>query len=262
MPDPPDRKRAPTERFGDRVAHYVRNRPGYPAAIVDLLVREAGLTPASVIADLGSGTGNLARIFLERGNLVYGVEPNEAMRRAGEALLAGYPNFRSLAGTAEQTPLADASVDFVTAGQAFHWFDRDASRAEFGRILRPGGRAVLVWNDRQSKADSFAAGYEALLQTHAPEYGAACHRNVSGSAEVRAFFAPGPVSEYHFDNVQILDFDALHGRLLSSSYAPAPTEPNYPPLLTALRRLFDDHQQDGLVRFRYDTVVFLGALTR
>src|SRR5947209_19315196 len=113
----------PTARFGDRVADYVATRPGYPPAVLDILRTEAGLTPAVVVADVGSGTGLSSAMFLRNGNTVYGVEPNPEMRAAGEQLLARHRNFRSVAGTAEATTLPDASVDLVVAGQAFHWFD-------------------------------------------------------------------------------------------------------------------------------------------
>src|SRR6478735_8602849 len=110
MPDP-------TARFADRVADYVATRPGYPPAVLDLLRGEAGLTRSSAIADVGSGTGLSAQLFLKNGNTVYGVEPNAEMRAAGEQFLAGYPGFHSVAGTAEATTLPDASIDLVVAGQ-------------------------------------------------------------------------------------------------------------------------------------------------
>ncbi len=129
-----------TARFSSRVADYVRYRPGYPRALVRLLEEECGLAPESVVADVGSGTGILSELFLHNGNRVYGVEPNREMREAGERLLAAYENFVSVDGRAEATTLEDACADFVTAGQAFHWFDPAGARREFQRILRPPRR--------------------------------------------------------------------------------------------------------------------------
>src|SRR5271170_3464981 len=117
------------QRFSNRVGDYVRYRPGYPRAVLDLLRDECGLTPKSVVADIGSGTGILTQMLLENGNLVYGVEPNAEMRAAGEEFLAAHPKFRSVAASAEATKLPDASVDLIVAAQAFHWFDPPASRA-------------------------------------------------------------------------------------------------------------------------------------
>src|SRR5437867_6600426 len=127
-----------TERFSNRVENYVRFRPRYPREVLELLKADCGLKPEAVVADAGSGTGFLAEQFLKNGNRVFGIEPNKEMREAGERLLAGYPRFTSLAGTAEATTLDDQIVDFITAGQAFHWFDQAKSRKEFARILRPG----------------------------------------------------------------------------------------------------------------------------
>ena len=137
------------ERFSSRVADYVRYRPGYPSALLELLRTECGLRPGHVIADIGSGTGFLSELFLKNGNRVYGVEPNKDMRQAGEEYLASYDGFSSIEGSAEATTLDDASVDFITAGQSFHWFAPDAARREFVRILKPGGWMVIAWNDRR-----------------------------------------------------------------------------------------------------------------
>ena len=101
------------------------------------------MRPEHLIADVGCGTGLLAKIFLDNGNRVIGVEPNREMRRAGEEYLAAYPKFSMVDGSAEATTLPGASVDFVVAGQAFHWFRPDETRVEFARILKPGGWAVL-----------------------------------------------------------------------------------------------------------------------
>jgi len=126
-----------TIRFSDRVENYVRYRPEYPAEAVQALKNECGLVPGHVVADIAYGTGIWTRLLLENGNPVVGVEPNPDMRQAGERLLAVFPKFTSVEGTAETTTLADHSVDFITAAQAAHWFDRAPARREFVRILNP-----------------------------------------------------------------------------------------------------------------------------
>ena len=146
-----------TRRFSSRVDNYVKYRPSYPPEVVELLAAECGLTPGALVADIGAGTGLLAELFLQNGYRVLGVEPNREMRQAGERLLGDYPHFTSIDGTAEVTTLADKSVDIITAGQAFHWFDREKARAEFARILRPGGWVALVWNERRVDATPFLA---------------------------------------------------------------------------------------------------------
>src|SRR5258705_151342 len=130
-----------TQRFSSRVENYVRYRPGYPPAVVELLKAECGLSSESVVADIASGTGIFTRLLLESGARVSGVEPNLDMRKAGEEFLSQYPRFTSVAGTAEATRIANHSVDLITAAQAAHWFDREAARKEFVRILKPRGWA-------------------------------------------------------------------------------------------------------------------------
>ena len=149
----------PKQRFSGRVEDYARYRPGYPRGVLDLLTSECGLTRDAVVADVASGTGLLAELFLENGNRVFGVEPNSEMRRAGERYLEGYELFTSVAGAAEATTLETSSVDFVVVGQAFHWFDPGPTRAEFVRVLRPGGWVALLWNDIRGGASPFLADY-------------------------------------------------------------------------------------------------------
>jgi SAM-dependent methyltransferase len=158
----------PTRRFSVRVDAYARHRPTYPAEVAALAERECGLRAGCSVADIGCGTGLLARLFLDRGCYVFGVEPNPEMRDAGQKALAGMARFQAIDGRAEATTLPAASVDLVTAGQAAHWFDADLACAEFRRILKPGGWLMLVWNERKRQA-GFMSDYEALIARHAPE---------------------------------------------------------------------------------------------
>ena len=249
-----------TERFSDRVEAYVKYRPSYPAEVVGELQRACGLTSASVVADVGSGTGKLSELFLRNGNPVHGVEPNDAMREAAERLLEPYPTFESVPGTAETTTLAGESVDFVTAGQAFHWFDAPKTRAEFGRILRPGGWVVLVWNSRFREGTPFLEGYEAVLRRFAPDYAAVNHQDNAGREAVAEFFAPRGVRRFTCKNVQTFDYKGLRGRALSSSYVPLAGEARHEAFLGALLELFSAHEQGGAVEFLYTTEVFYGQL--
>src|SRR3974377_972463 len=166
------------QRFSSRVSDYVKYRPSYPPAIIDLLAAEGGLTPDSLVGDLGSGTGLLAESFLKAGNRVLGIEPNREMREAGERLLHCYDRFVSIAATAEATTLPAHHVDFITAGQSFHWFDRDRVGAELARILKPQGWLVLVWNERRIDSTPFLRAYEQLLHTFSPEYAQVDHKQV------------------------------------------------------------------------------------
>ena len=249
----------PTRRFSNRVEDYIKYRPTYPAAVVRLLEVECGLSREAVVADVGSGTGILSELFLREGCRVHGVEPNREMREAGARLLASYDNFVSVDGRAEATTLSDSSVDFVTAGQAFHWFDPAGARREFERILRPGGWAVLVWNSRRTEGTPLLEEYERLLLEYGTDYREVSSKWAEGES-IGVLFGPEEVREKTFDNEQVLDFDGLKGRLTSASYAPVPGHPNYEPLMRELAALFERHRRDGRVVFGYDTKVFYGRL--
>jgi len=247
-----------TSRFSDRVENYVRYRPGYPPEALQCLKEECGLAPGHVVADIASGTGIWTRILLENGNRVFGVEPNAEMRAAGEKLLAGFPQFASVAGTAEATTLADASVDFVTAAQAAHWFDREKARREITRILKPGGWLVLLWNERLTESTPFLRDYEQLLLDYGTDYAEVRHERTTDA--VNEFFDPAPYQERRFDLRQEFDYAGVEGRLLSSSYAPGPEHPRYAATLGELRRLFDRHAVAGRAAFDYYTRVYFGQV--
>lgn len=249
----------PKQRFSNRVEDYVRYRPGYPSAILDVLRDECGLRPESVVADVGSGTGLLARIFLENGNLVYGVEPNAAMREAGEQFLEKYPHFCSVAGSAEATTLHAASVDLIVVGQAFHWFDASAARAEFLHVLKPKGWVAVIWNERINDTTPFQREYEAFLRRFGTDYEKVA-ATYPQDGPMREFFGSGAADKKSFPNEQVFDFDGLRGRLLSSSYSPPQGHPNHEPMLAELKRLFDAHQREGRVRFEYRTHMYYGQL--
>lgn len=251
--------RASTERFSDRVADYVRYRPGYPPQLPGLLMEHAGLVPGNPVADVGAGTGILTRALLSCGLRVRAVEPNAAMRAAADVALSGVSGYASVDGSAEATGLPKASVKLVTAAQAFHWFDPPAARAEFGRILRPAGCVALIWNVRRLDGE-FSAGYETLLEIHCPEYAEVSMRRHADETVIASFYAPAHYRRYDLEYLQPFDADGLRGRLLSCSYAPAVGTPGHAPMLVALDALFARCQRNGRINFEYDTRVFIGML--
>jgi SAM-dependent methyltransferase len=245
-------------RFNERVANYIAYRPKYPAAVAEFLRAELRLSAASVVADVGSGTGILSELLLRERCTVFGVEPNKPMRAAAEELLQAYPNFKSVDGTAEATTLRSASVDLVTAGQAFHWFDGARARVEFKRILKPAGWVALMWNMRRTDTTPFLRAYEKLLREFGTDY---TQVNCEQLPEERiAEFFGGPYNRRSFANEQVLDYAGVRGRLLSSSYVPLAGQPNHEPMLAELQRIFDLHERAGRVTIEYDTKVFYGRL--
>lgn len=253
---PPDS----ASRFTDRVDDYARTRPRYPAAVLGVMQEELGLRPGHVVADVGSGTGILSRLFVENGNVVHGVEPNRAMAAVAAAELGRSGRFHDVDGRAEATTLPGGSVDLVAAGQAFHWFSAPEARREFLRILRPPGGVALVWNLRRLDSTPFLRAYEAFLHRWSVDYAAVSERYAEG-ASLRALFGPAAWREHRFDNVQLFDRESLRGRLLSSSYTPPAGDPRRAPMLAALDVLFEEHAEAGRVAFEYDTRVYTGRLS-
>lgn len=242
------------ERFSNRVANYVKYRPDYPREIIGHLEKACGLTHESVIADVGCGTGISSQLFLENCNRVIGVEPNEAMRVAAIEFLSQFPDFTIVDGTSDDTTLPDASVDFVVAAQAFHWFDPEKTRPEFHRILRPGGYIVLIWNERQLDTTPFLVDYEAFLVKYAYDYGSVRHENIQ--AEQLSGFFQKEYGAATFQNAQIFDFDGIKGRMLSSSYMPNETDAVFAEMIEELRGVFAKHAENGRIKVLYDTNVY------
>ena len=249
----------PKSRFSTRAEDYAKYRPGYPIEIIDLLVDECGLNPDSVIADIGSGTGMLSRLFLENGNPVVGVEPNREMRKAAERVLSGYARFNSLDASAEATRLPPRSMDFMLAGQAFHWFDRARTREEWLRVLKPEGWAALLWNDRRIDSTPFLAEYEAALQEFAVDYKEATHKIIQDDALMQPFFG-GDIHRAHFDSFQRVDLDGLVGRVASASYCPERGSGRFNAMTKKLSEIFDNHARNGRVTFEYDTIMYYGHM--
>lgn len=229
----------PTRRFHDRVADYRRHRPDYPPALVAWLAARVAPDAARLVADVGSGTGLFAAQLLAAGYRVAGVEPDPAMRAAAEEDLAGAPGWTSVAGRAEATTLAAASVDLVTAAQAFHWFDVEATRAEWRRILRPGGWVALVWNELDL-ADPAMAALEAATAASATDTTSTRRRAIAASCGA-LLWQGAPVEVATFPHGQRLMLDGLIGRAASASFLPKAGAPGHEALCAALRGVFDRH---------------------
>lgn len=245
-----------TAAFSPKVADYVAARPDYPAALFDAL-RERGLMFEGVrVADIGAGTGLLTRQLLDRGARVTAIEPNDAMRAACDAALQGRAAYASVAGTAEATGLPAGSVDLVTAAQAFHWFEADAARREFLRILTPTGQVALIWNDRH-KPDPL---HDAMDQVFATYGGAKLGAMLAHEdrADVPRFFAGAPMTQLEWPHEHRLDAAGLQALAFSRSYMPLRDSEAGQRAAQDLQRLFDTFAVDGRVTVRYRTFVIFG----
>jgi len=243
--------------FSNRVADYLKYRPAYPTEIIDLLSSEYGLSKKKLVADIGSGTGLLSRLFLTTGNSVWCVEPNAEMRRAAELELMQNKGFYSVDGSAETTTLAPDYYDYVVAGQAFHWFDMQKAQQEFCRIIKPSGRVVFIWNSRRTDTP-FLTEYEKLLQQYAATYAISRHRNIT--TETISEFTRSPVKLHIFPNRQTFDLTSLKGRMLSSSYVPKAGQPGYEKMIIELVRLFNKFEEDQRISFLYETRMYVSEM--
>lgn len=262
------------EHLSPRVANYIEYRPRYPQAILDLLVAECQLNSGHVIADVGSGTGLLAELFLQNGNRVFGVEPDADMRAGAEYYLQDYPRFTSVAARAEATRLPDGAVDFVSVGQAFHWFDVGRARKEFVHILAAQGWVVLVWNVQRASGTAFLEALQHFWETE-QFWKESSSQSLPQREQVQAyrldgdlvrkellepFFGQGRFKEEGFENPMVCDFQHLKGRILSNGPALEPGDPHYEKMLAALEDIFQTHQENGMVTIEHETRIVVGQL--
>jgi ubiquinone/menaquinone biosynthesis C-methylase UbiE len=235
---------AHTERFTGRVEDYEKYRSRYPSAVIDVLVERCELKREHLVADIGAGTGMLAELFLQHGNAVVAVEPNDDMRGACERLGSAWPGLTVKKGTAEATGLEDASVDFIAVGRAFHWFDLAKTKPEFQRILRPGGWVVLATQGRVRDDSAISKAYEGLLHEHGLDY-AANRERYEIAPKMEAFFKGGELFRKEIAGEQRLTLEELIGQTQSLSVTPEVGHPKYEGMQRALRDFFTQWEQDG-----------------
>lgn len=208
------------------------------------------------VADVGAGTGLLTQGLLAEGCNVIAIEPSTPMRAAADASFAGVPNYRSASGAAESMPVPTASVDLITAAQAFHWFEIEAARTEFLRVLRPLGTVALIWNDRVH-ADPVNAALNELFARHggAKRTALIAHEDRS---QVAPFFGATVPVERTWPHEHQLDEAGLASLAFSRSYMPdrgtAPGQVVY----QQVQELFDRFATGGRIAVRYTTVAMVG----
>lgn len=249
-------------QYSRTVDYYSRYRPRYPQTLIEWLRAECALSTAQVIADIGSGTGQMTELFLKHGNPVYAIEPNVDMRRVAERELRAYPRLTSLSATAEATTLPDHSVHLITVGNAFHWFDHARTREEFLRILVPHGWVVLAWNLERNNGSPFAMAFEQFWQKHIDPAARFLRLGERKHSDyLIEFFGAEGIKETSLDNYQVCDSEALKGLALSFLKAPQPDDARYPVMLAELEALFDQYQANGVVTLEYDTAITYGRLS-
>ncbi len=244
-------------RFTGRATDYEKYRPLYPSGLLSLMYRKGILSSGGLVADIGSGTGISAQIFLDGGHEVWAVEPNVEMRTAAESHRGILPGFHSVPGTAENSGLKDHFMDLVFCAQAFHWFDFAKAAIEFRRILKPGKFVCIAWNERMTEGTGFDREYEQLLHKHSSQYAGVNH--VRDWKPVFAeFFASGEYETDELPNSQMLDLDGLLGRTRSCSYMNFSEGEPDPAILSDLEDLYDKNQGNGFVQMNYRTTIYCG----
>ena len=229
-----------TEKFTGKASLYEKYRPEYPKEFIDYLFNKIGFSKESMIADIGAGTGILSKQLLEKGSKVICVEPNDSMRQTAERELSSFHNFISLDGSAENTKIPEKSVDYITVAQAFHWFDVEKFKVECQRILKLKGKAILVWNNRETNSELIIENGQ-ICKKFCKDF-----KGFSGGQDEKPesfsmFFKEGICDYRIFENNLTFDVDGFIGRNLSASYAPKEGDPKYKPFVDALSELFSKY---------------------
>ena len=249
------KQRNPLTRFSTRARGY-QNRSAYPDGLLDYLVTDCDLKPEKVIADIGSGTGYLTRVFLRNGNHVIAVEPNKNMRAVAEVSFGSSPQFTSLEGTAEAIPLANNSVDIVAVGQALHWFEIDMARMEFLRVLRNGGWIYVadIWSC--DDADELMRACANFRKAHFEDLGIPADPPL----RIVRLFEGFNVSKKVIPTPFACDEQGFCDGSLSSSLAPEAGTVEYEQARRGLQEIFKKFQNDGTLKLSFETIVWTARI--
>ncbi len=244
--------------FSGRQTHYQVGRPAYAPQLIEALYQIIGMTSSSVVADVGAGTGKFAAQLLERGTRVVCVEPNDDMRHGAEKALAQFTNTRFSAGDASHTQLPDNSVDFITTAQAFHWFDVAQFQQESRRILKPNGKAVLIWNLRDTSSP-FNRDCAKIFEKWCPRFRGFGGGIQENDTRIAAYFNQA-YNVLEFDNPLTLDMDKFIARCLSGSYSLQAGDTGYETYLDELKTLFHTYEQSGEIIMANKSVAYWGSV--
>jgi ubiquinone/menaquinone biosynthesis C-methylase UbiE len=241
-------------KFSDKAENYAKYRLEYSNEILKCF-SEYNFSKNSIIADIGSGTGKLTKIFLDNDNIVYAVEPNDNMRKMANLSLNIFKNFISINGSAENTTLQSSIIDFVV-GQAFHWFDTQKALNEFRRVLKKNGVLILIWYNRKTDTP-FLKEYDSILQNN-PAYKGSIHKIFSDDV-IESFYSKD-YKKIILENNREITFVELVGSFMSSSYSPKEGSNEYNESYKLLDKIFNEYKINDKVIFSYETEIYIGRL--
>lgn len=247
-----------TNKFDSKGNVYSKARPSYPDALFSYLISERVINKNTVAADVGSGTGIFTVALSKFANSVFAVEPNDDMRVKAEEKFKTIANITSINATAENTLLSDCSVDLITVAQAFHWFDREQFKNECKRILKPNGKVVLVWNDRDSDSEIIKDNFE-VNKKYCENFKGSSN-GIDFSKEAFSNFFNGEFELVEFCNNFIYTREDFIARNLSSSYAPKENDLIYNDYIKAVEEVFEKYQTNGTVKYPYITRCYFGTV--
>ena len=247
-----------TIKFDGYANDYTAGRPGYSKGLIDCFFDRFNMSSTSAIADIGSGTGKFAVHLLDRGCTVYGVEPNDDMRRVAEDELGSFKAFYSVYGGAEDTTLEDKSVDFITTAQAFHWFDVVKFRQECSRILKPEGKVFLIWNVRDEE-DPVNRELRSIYTKYCPNFNGFNGGISKDDPRIREFFFD-KYEHVAFDYPLQLNKEKFIARSLSGSYSIKEGDKDYEEYMDRVLEVFDKYSGDGKVTIGNRSEAYIGCV--
>ncbi len=247
-----------TNKFDSKGNVYSKARPSYPDALFSFLLCERVINIETVSADIGSGTGIFTIALSQFVNSVFAVEPNNDMRFIAEEKYKTIANITSINATAENTSLSDHSIDLVTVAQAFHWFDRGMFKDECKRILKPNGKVVLVWNDRDIESEIIKDNFM-VNKKYCKDFKGSSN-GIDFSKDSFSDFFNEDFEMVEFCNNLVYTREDFVARNLSSSYAPKENDLTYDEYIKSIKEVFDKHQTNGTVKYPYITRCYIGTI--
>jgi SAM-dependent methyltransferase len=235
----------------EKATLYDQYRLPYASEVVRGLLKRIG--EVEVVADIGAGTGQLARRFAGSSRKVYAIEPDSAMRQVASASCAGSDTLDIIAGLAEHIPLADSSIDLIVVGNAFHRFRPEAC-GELWRILRRAGWIALITYEFTNKAfTEMLFPKLATLRGVAARVDKAWHRTPP-----EILFGGGPIYTLNYRQSYTEDWTAFFGAACAGIEAPSCDDEEFVAFEALNREVFEAFAVNGIFQMDYETRVSFG----